>query len=243
MSNQLITPIARVIISEGSKGGTGKTNLMVSLAEWFEANEIPAQLLDLDIENKKRGSLSHFFPDTPKININTPAGLDAFIDYALNGASHIIADMGASSGDVTKKWFDSLYPQVAEAGIVFTAIGVITEDSASVEGVLQWASQLQSKVSYLIVKNSINQQTNFDYWDNTREAREFVKTFNPAVIQMDYRLPELEQAMRNHGVTLGQVAAREVDAPELRKGALTMRAQGLRRAIFSEFDRVKDILL
>jgi len=243
MNNQLITPIARIIISEGSKGGTGKTNVMVSLAEWFEANGIPAQLLDLDIENKKRGSLSHFFPDTPKININTPAGLDAFIDYALSGASIILADMGASSGEVTKKWFDSLYPQVAEAGIVFTAIGVITEDSASVEGVLQWGSQLQSRVSYLIVKNSISEQTNFDYWENTKEAREFVRTFNPAIIHMGYRLPELEQATRNHGITLGKVANRATVVPELQRGALVFRAQSCRRAMFSEFDRVKDLLI
>jgi len=144
---------------------------------------------------------------------------------------------------VTTKWFNTMYPQVAEAGIVFTAIGVITEDSAAVEGLLQWASQLQSRVSYLVVKNSISEQTTFDYWDNTYEAREFVKIFNPAIIKMDYRLPELEQATRNHGVTLSQVAKRRTDVQELQKGSLVMRAQGCCREMFSEFDRVKDLLL
>jgi hypothetical protein len=34
---------------------------MIALAEWVEAYEIPVTLLDLDTENKARGSLKHFF--------------------------------------------------------------------------------------------------------------------------------------------------------------------------------------
>ena len=44
----------RVVFTMGGKGGVGKTGLMVALAEWFEANEIPFTLLDLDTENKER---------------------------------------------------------------------------------------------------------------------------------------------------------------------------------------------
>jgi MinD superfamily P-loop ATPase len=51
----------RVILSMGGKGGVGKTSVMAGLAEWFEENEIPVKLLDLDTENKARGSLTHFF--------------------------------------------------------------------------------------------------------------------------------------------------------------------------------------
>ncbi len=51
----------RVILSMGGKGGVGKTSIMAGLAEWFDANRIPVQLLDLDSENKARGSLTHFF--------------------------------------------------------------------------------------------------------------------------------------------------------------------------------------
>jgi hypothetical protein len=36
--------------------------------------------------------------------------------------------------------------------------------------------------------------------------------FEPTVIQMDYRLPDLENASRNHGVTLGQIAGRTTNA-------------------------------
>ena len=160
----------RVILSMGGKGGVGKTSVMTGLAEWFVENEIPVTLLDLDTENKARGSLAHFFGEqSPKVNIHTPAGLDAFVDRLADGAPVILADM--------------------------------------------------------------------------EQAQQFRKVFEPAVIHMDYRLPDLENASRNHGVTLGQIAGRTTNAPELQKASYVMRAQSYRRRMFAEFDRVKELLL
>lgn len=234
----------RVILSMGGKGGVGKTSLMSALVEWFDANEIPLQLLDLDSENKARGSLTHFFGErAPKVNIHTPAGLDAFVDQLVDGAPVILADMGAGSGQVTHDWFDKMYPDVAGAGIVFTAIGVVTSDPASVESVLAWAARLQQRTEYLIVENSVAQHTDFRYWRESTQALQFQRMFHPAVIAMDYRLPELENAARNHGVTLGEIANRATHAAELQKASLVMRAQSYRRRMFAEFDRVKELLL
>lgn len=65
----------RIVFTMGGKGGVGKTGLMVALAEWFEAHEIPFTLLDLDTENKARGSLKHFFNGfVTKVNIHTASG-------------------------------------------------------------------------------------------------------------------------------------------------------------------------
>jgi MinD-like ATPase involved in chromosome partitioning or flagellar assembly len=234
----------RVILSMGGKGGVGKTSVMTALAEWFDENQIPVTMLDLDTENKARGSLTHFYGGrVPKVNIHTPAGLDAFVDHLADGAPVILADMGAGSGQVTHDWFERMYPDVADAGIVFTAIGVVTSDPASVESVLAWASRLQDRVSYLIVENSITDQMDFVYWRESDQARQFQKTFEPAVIQLDYRLADLENATRNHGVTLGRVAGRTTDAPELQKASLVMRAQSYRRRMFAEFEMVKELLL
>jgi hypothetical protein len=55
---------------------------------------------------------------------------------------------------VTCDWFDKMYPDAARAGIVFTAIGVVTSDPASIESVLAWAARLQQRTEYLIVENS-----------------------------------------------------------------------------------------
>ena len=234
----------RVVLSMGGKGGVGKTSVMAALVEWFDENQIPVKLLDLDTENKARGALAHFFGErAPKVNIHTPAGLDAFVDHLADGAPVILADMGAGSGQVTHDWFDAMYPDVAEAGIVFTAIGVVTDDPASVESVLSWAVRLQDRVAYLIVENSIAEHADFTYWRESEQARRFQEIFQPAVIHMDYRLPELENGARNHGVTLGVIAGRRTDAPELRKASLVMRAQSCRRRILAQFDNVKELLL
>ena len=136
-----------------------------------------------------------------------------------------------------------MYPDLADAGIVFTAVGVVTSDPASVESVLAWAARLQKRVAYLIVENHISDRTDFRYWRESEQALEFQKFFAPEVIQMDYRLPELENAARNHGVTLGDIARRRNDAIELQKASLVMRAQSYRRRMFAEFERFKDLLL
>jgi hypothetical protein len=95
----------------------------------------------------------------------------------------------------------------------------------------------------LIVENSMAEHTDFRYWRESEQALWFQRKHAPAVIRMDYRLPVLENATRNHGVTLGAVAGRSTDAPELQKASLVMRAQSYRRRMFAEFDRVKELLL
>jgi curved DNA-binding protein CbpA len=236
--------VKRVVFSMGGKGGVGKTNVMTGLAEWFEENRIPVTLLDLDTENKAKGSLTHFFGGrVPKINIHTPAGLDAFVDILAEEAPAILADMGAGAGQVTHDWFDKMYPDVTEVGIVFTAIGVVTSDPASVESVLNWAAALQDRVDYVIVENQLTENSDFAYWQENELAEEFRRRFRPAVIRLDCRLADLENASRNYGVTLGRVAGRTALQPELQKASLVMRAQSYRRRMFAEFDKVKELLL
>ena len=244
MATPAVTATKRVILSMGGKGGVGKTSVIAGLTEWFQTNQIPVKLLDLDTENKARGSLTHFFGGRiPKLDIHTPAGLDAFIDHLQDGPPVILADMGAGSGEITHTWFDTMYPDVARARIVFTVIGVVTADPGSVESVLTWADRLQHRVRYLIVENSITVKTDFTYWRASREAQLFQKVFQPAVIQMDYRIPELENATRNYGVSLGEVAAKTTNVLELKRASLVMRAQSYRRRMFAEFEKAKALLL
>ena len=235
----------RVVMTMGGKGGTGKTTLLTALAEWYREHELPFVLLDLDTENKARGSISHFFrEDSRKIDIHTPAGLDAFVDCLVGTEDRLVlADMGAGSGQVATQWFEEVYDDVAAAGIVFTAIGLVTPDSASVESVLSWAHRLQNRVSYLIVENQVHEHADLAYWRDAEQAQRFREVFHPGVISMEFRLPGLENPARQHGVTLGQVARRQTPVRELAKASLVMRAQSYRRRLFSEFDRVRKLLL
>lgn len=234
----------RVIFTMGGKGGVGKTGVVVALAEWFQANEIPITLLDLDTENKARGSLKHFFNGTvTKVDIHTPAGLDAFVDHLDNGTPIILADMGAGAGQVAAGWFDSMYEDVAATGVRFTAVGIVTPDPASVESVLAWANRLQDRVEYVIVENAASALSDFTYWRSTKQANQFREAFTPAILQMEFRLAELENPLRQHGIQLGQVADRKTMVDELKRASLVMRAQSYRRRLFSEFDHAREAFL
>lgn len=153
----------RVIFTMGGQGGVGKTRVVVALAEWFAVHEIPVTLLDLDTENKARGSLNYFFDrSVTKVNIHTPAGLDAFVDYLDSEIPILLADMDA---------------------------------------------------------------------------------FAPTILQMEFRLAELENPLRQHGVQLGQVAERRTAVDELKHASLVMRAQSYRRHLFAQFDKTRETFL
>src|ERR1700678_1539630 len=195
----------RVVFTMGGKGGVGKTGVIVALAEWVAANEIPVTLLDLDTENKARGSLKHFFNGSvTKVDVHTPAGLDAFVDHLDGGAPIILADMGAGAGQVASDWFDSMYEDVAAIGVRFTAVGVVTPDPASVESVLAWASQLQERVEYVVVENATSALADFTYWRSTEQASRFREAFSPEILRRELRFCPPENPVPQHRIQLAR---------------------------------------
>ena len=108
---------------------------------------------------------------------------------------------------------------------------------------LGWADALQHRVQYLVVKNSLTDPANFDYWEQTKAARDFRREFQPKEISMEYRLHKVEHPARQHGLTINRVADRQTDVRELQQTTVVMRAQAYRRNLFAELDRVKDLLL
>jgi len=102
------------------------------------------------------------------------------------------------------EWFDSMFEDVAATGVTFTAIGIVTPDPASVESILSWAARLQDRVNYVVVENATTHQADFSYWRESEQAQQFRTVFQPVVLAMEFRLPELENPSRQHGVTLGR---------------------------------------
>jgi len=242
-AKQQSLPNSRIVFTQGGKGGVGKTAFASLLVEWYAKKATTFTLLDLDTENKSRGSLGHFFPDARKVNIHTSDGLDTFVDVLDEGKPLVIADMGAGAGAVAHRWFDSMFSSIQEIGVAFTAIGIVTPDPASVESVLSWAKALQRRVDYLIVKNSLTDPADFTYWEQSPQAAEFRRIFQPRVIEMEYRLPKVENPARQHGFTMNKVAERKADIHELQQTTVVMRAQAYRRNLFAELERVQEILL
>ena len=176
--------------------------------------------------------------------VRTPTLEIAYLESGpADGPPVILADMGAGSGQVALDWFDAMHQDVSSLGVVFTAIAVITPDPASIQSLLAWASRLHHRVRYLVVENASNSQPDFSYWHHAEQARFFREQFQPIILPMEFRLPDLENAARQHGFTLGQVADRSASIPILQKTSLVLRAQAYRRRLFLEFDKAAELLL
>ena len=237
-------PSARVVFTMGGKGGCGKSSFASMLTEWYKSKGIDIGLVDMDSENKAQGSLQHFFGEARKTNIQRSRGLDDFLDMIDGGATIVVADQGSGSGEVSARWFDSLYEPARNAGIAFTAVGLVGPDPATVSSVLAWGQFLQRRVDYLIVKNAITEPADFGYWETDREAEKFRAAFHPQEIAMEFRLPEIENEAREAGLTMHAVAERRAKGNALLSStASVFRAQAYRRHLFAELDRVKGLLV
>jgi hypothetical protein len=235
----------QIIFTEGAKGGSGKTTFVASLADFFFAEGIPVKLVDADIDNKTRGSLSHLFKGTPKLDIRTEHGLDQFIGMVLDdNAQTVLADLGGGSSKEIWAWFDQMYDSVKEEGIRFLAIGVCTNDSATASAILDWAYALQDRVNYLVVKNKVVGD-DFSYLFSSEPGRRFLQTVKPTVVEMEKRLIDIQQELNDRGLSLRQAlnASPDVAGPILSQSYNRMRIRGYVNRVENQFSGIIDVLL
>lgn len=98
-------------------------------------------------------------------------------------------------------------------------------------------------MEYVVVENATSTPSDFTYWKGTEQAKRFREAFSPTVLQMEFRLADLENPLRQHGIKLGDVADRKASVDGLKRASLVMRAQSYRRRLFSEFNRTKEVFL
>ena len=230
----------RVIFTLGGKGGIGKTFAMVLVAEYLVHHKVPHVILDCDIENKIKGSISSFFPDARKIDPRKADGLDAFIDAALDEASPIVlADLAANTGVDVKRWFSEMYAASNRRGISFLALASVTANPGSLETLFSWTSFLGDKVDYLICRNL--SQGSIPLWDTGEKAKEFKEIFHPSEITFEARISEWQTELENHGLTLTR--AMESTHPMFRLASAQIRLESMRDQAFNEFDQIREILV
>ena len=229
-----------VIFTMGGKGGVGKTAFMVNLAEYFEFHNIPKTMVDCDMENKQRGSLSHYFPEAIKVNIRKPDGLDIFLDVTEKVNSPVvIADLGAGAGFDLIRWFKEMFPTAQKHGINFLAVGSVTSNPGSLETVFTWANELQNNAKYLIVKSYFQGEPKL--WIEGKDVEKFRRAFRPVEIQIDERIPKWQTEFENHGLTL--TAAMKSDIPLFKSFGAKCRIEYWRNQIFKELDKCKKIIV
>ena len=130
----------KVVFPTGGKGGSGKTTLTTALAEWYEENQIPCTMLDLDIENKKKGSFSHFFPDRA---VKIDMGNDTLTISMGNQNTKL--DMGA----VTIEAMQGITFKVGQTSIKIDQMGVTMQGM-----MMKIQGQVQTQVQGLMTQVS-----------------------------------------------------------------------------------------
>lgn len=235
----------KVVFIKGGKGGVGKTLTAISLADFFHGAGVPVTLVDADTENRARGSLSHVFKEAPKINIRSQHGLDDFVDLVVSGnAPLVLADLGAGSGQDTFAWFNAMHEPLKEAGISFLAVGVITTEAASIDSILDWASELKNRTDYLVVRNH-RHGDNFRFLEASDAGQRFLRVAKPKIIDLEQRLDDIQGELSNRGLSLRQAleADNETLGPLLAKFSSKVRMRGYLTRIEAEFKKVTETLL
>jgi len=174
----------RIIFSLNSKGGSGNTAAMISLADYFIHNlGLEPVLIDCDLANKSHGSLSHAFKGTPKLDIRTENGLDQLLAIAVpaeeeseqdGGTRVVLADFGGGNEEDTVRWFDEMFDGLKDYDISFLGIGMLTSNVATAKGIISWSAELRDRISYLIIKNHMVGE-DFSYLLETEIGRKFLR--------------------------------------------------------------------
>ena len=235
---------ARVVFTQGGKGGVGKTEVALALASWYAEQSISPVLIDFDAENLNNSALKNFYPGAMKLDVHSEGALDELFEVCDQGAPVVLADLGSGAGIPTYQWFDKAFDLAAEMDIRFTAVGVTTNDPGSVQSILRWADRLQDQVSYLIVFNEMRTAgCSFGYWHDDPRVASFSEIFKPVGMTMDARVDEFQTSLRNHMVTLQQIIEGKTGVPFFGKMKNIMRAKRYQRDLFAGFDRARHILL
>lgn len=233
-----------ILFTQGGKGGTGKTTLSLLLLDYYARRGIKTHVIDFDEENRENSGLCFFWPEAQKVSITRRDGLDAMIRGLEGEAPVVFADMGARSGEATFQWMEDMADAVKEFGAAIAAIGIVTDDVGSVTSVLEWGKRLKNRARHIVVLNKLGDpHAEFSYWHGTEQAETYRQLAKPAVLHLESISPDLQNALRNRGETLGAVADKRAVHPELQKLSWVLRSQAVRRRMDAEFDREIDSLL
>lgn len=240
-----------VIMSAGTKGGTGKSTYLTYLNGWYEEAGIEPYLIDADEESR---TLSRFFPRARKIEPRRVKSYDVIVNLAETGEQPvIIADLKAGVGHDLLTWAaDIPYEELTQLDVKFVFVGMITSSPDSVSSLLRWVDGLGRNIKWLVVKNLKDSDAAgmdpecvpFPEYDLTKQALEFRKKFRPATVVMPGLDAECQGELERMGITIRDVLARRPGVPDLLT-SLIVRAR-LRRYqayLYEQLDALKELLL
>lgn len=237
-------PHRRAVFTQGGKGGTGKTEVALALASWYQQQGISPVFLDFDVENANKSGFQTYYPEAQKIDIHQQGSLDAFFAAFDRDGTVILADLAGGASNAVREWFDDAADYALEMNVEFTAVGVTPNEAGSIQSILKWAGHLDTKVDYLVVLNEMRSPScNFNYWHDDPVVARFLKEMSPSVMTMKSRLEDFQAELRNHACTLDSVISGTVDSEFFRYTRNIVRAKIYQRQLFEGFGKATAILL
>jgi hypothetical protein len=232
------TQKTRVIAILGGKGGIGKTLLASSLADFYQQKEVQYVAIDADAENSKHGSLAHLI-GCKKLDIRSKLGLDALIDYALTGPEIVLVDFGAGTITELAKWIGEVGAALAKENISLTIVALLTEELATIEGVLRCAERVADKASYVLVENR-GRGADPEILNNPT-LRPFTEIAKPAHIIFESLRPDIATELDRVGQS-PRSAHQEPKSDLLKSGSARIRLSAWREDLDKQFLRTDSLL-
>jgi CobQ/CobB/MinD/ParA nucleotide binding domain len=229
---------ARVVTILGGKGGVGKTLLASTLADFYREKDVKHLAIDADIENSKHGSLAHLV-GCKKLDIRSKLGLDALIDHALEGHEIVLVDFGAGTISELAEWIGGVGEALAKENISLTIVALITEELATIEGILRCAERVADKASYALVENRGKGAETATF--NNPSIRKFVEVAEPSHVVFEALRPDIAQELDRVGQS-PRSAQLEPKSDLLKTGSARIRLTAWREDLDRQFIRTDALL-
>ena len=142
----------RIVFTVGGKGGVGKSWLVALLAQWLEVLGVAFFLYDCDDETS---TTTRFFPAANFLAIRSASEIDRLVQVATEGKySVVLVDLPARAGDEFQSWFSIVpWEELADLGVRFSALGVVSGAKDSIEAILRWREFLGDHGDFVLVLN------------------------------------------------------------------------------------------
>jgi len=237
----------KMLCTQGSKGGVGKTFFAAQVASWLKAQGRRYVVIDLDTENVNSG-LQHYIREATKIDIHTIETLDILLN-ASQTADIVLVDMPAANGYMFFDWMHKNYETCDELGIEFVIFCLINSAPGTVENVLHWANALQNfNMSFLPVLNPMTESNaQFEIWKKAKEVSQFKAVFGDQEILLPSIREDIAPYLALAGLTLQDALLTEENKDTLPKAlakfSIQMHLRRWGRQIFTQLDARNGTLL
>ena len=241
--------MSTIIFTAGAKGGTGKSTILRFLITYLRENDFKPTLLDMDDESR---TMRRYFAEAEQVEMKKSPSNDVLIQKVVKGGEKlIVADLKAGTGRDTLLWWKDVPFEdlTREYKVKFICILSITSHPDSVHSAMNWASELEDRVSYIVCKNYKDGDVFSDY-DHSEQSITFRGERNPIHISMpvldaDYMAPlerrnlTVAEALKAGGESV--INGKEIE-PILTEYMVRARLRSYQRKIYEQFEPVLELL-